>query len=179
MNESKHATLLLPAISRPELSCGVTSPLRVFLSYAGRDAFEAALLQECLETRLAGNGVVVVWTFERDQRPDESSISRSVKETVQDSVAVIFLLSPFTIEAGSTQWMELAYADAFGIPVFILLHHLTYDDLKRVERGVPPLILQSQCTPAVRWRGIESDLRELLRYQAERTSSQRSEGGPE
>lgn len=139
----------------------VASNLRIFLSYSGSDRFEAALLQEWLEQKFASTGVEV-WTFERDQRRDESDISRSLKDTVRDSAAVVFLLSPFTIEAGAAQWMELAYADAFGVPTFILLHHLSYSDLLRTERGVPPLIRQSQCTPAIQWRGMEGDLRKLL-----------------
>ena len=55
--------------------------------------------------------------------------------------------------------MELAYADAFGIPAFILLHHLTFDELKRAEPGVPPLVLEGQCTLAVDWRSLEDGLR--------------------
>jgi hypothetical protein len=139
----------------------VTSPRRIFLSYSGHDQFEAALLQEWLETRF-GASDVIVWTFERDQSRDESNLSRSLKETVRGSAAVIFLLSPFTIDTGAAQWMELAYADAFGIPTFILLHHVTYKELMRTERGVPPLVRQSQCTPAIDWRSMESDLRKHL-----------------
>lgn len=135
--------------------------LRIFLSYSRQDQFEAALLQEWLETRFGSDGISV-WTFERDQRRDEPNVSRSLKETVQESAAIIFLLSPFTIEAGAAQWMELAYADAFAIPTFILLHHVTYGELVRAERGVPPLVRQSQCTPAVEWKAMEQDLRECL-----------------
>jgi hypothetical protein len=137
------------------------SQLRIFLSYSGQNEFEASLLQECLETRFGLNGVAV-WTFKRDQRRDEANVSRSLKETVRASAAVIFLLSPFTIDAGAAQWMELAYADAFDLPTFILLHHVTYEELMRVERGVPPLVRQSQCTPAVDWKSIQSDLRKHL-----------------
>jgi hypothetical protein len=134
---------------------------RIFLSYSAQDQFEAVLLQEWLETRFR-SGEVTVWAFERDQRRDQSNVSRSLKETVRGSAAVIFLLSPFTMEAGAAQWMELAYADAFEIPTFILLHHVTYDELMRTERGVPPLVRQSQCTPAIEWRSIEPDLRAHL-----------------
>lgn len=135
--------------------------LRIFLSYSRQDQFEAALLQHWLETRFGGDGVSV-WTFERDQRRDEANVSRSLKETVRESAAVVFLLSPFTIEAGAAQWMELGYADAFGIPTFILLHHMTHGELMQIARGVPPLVRQSQCTPAIEWRGMEHDLRRLL-----------------
>lgn len=137
------------------------NPLRIFLSYSGENEFEASLLQECLEKRLEPSGVTV-WTFKRDQRRDEADVSRSLKETVRASAAVIFLLSPFTIDAGAAQWMELAYADAFDLPTFILLHHVTYDELMRVERGAPPFVRQSQCTPAVDWRSIEPGLRTQL-----------------
>jgi hypothetical protein len=134
---------------------------QIFLSYAGKDQFEATLLQEWLESKFREIGVKV-WTFHRDQRRDEANISRSLKDTIHDSAAVVFLLSPNTIEAGAAQWMELAYADAFGIPTFILLHHPSYDDIVRTERGVPPLIRQSQCTPAVQWKTMEDDLRKHL-----------------
>ncbi|HSY50160.1 MAG TPA: hypothetical protein VLC46_15195 [Thermoanaerobaculia bacterium] len=50
----------------------MTSSLRIFLSYSGMDGFEAALLQEWLENRFASTGVTV-WTFDRDQRRDEST----------------------------------------------------------------------------------------------------------
>jgi hypothetical protein len=100
----------------------VSSQPRVFLSYSRRDGFEAALLQHWIETRLASMAVMV-WTFERDQRGDERNVSESLKNVVRESMAVVFLLSPYTIESGAAQWMELAYADAFGIPTFVLLHH--------------------------------------------------------
>jgi hypothetical protein len=137
------------------------TPLQIFLFYSGSDGFEAALLQEWLEARFDSSDVQV-WTYERDQRRDEVNVSRSLKETVQESAAVVFLLSPSTIEAGAAQWMELAYADAFGVPTFILLHRLTYAELMRTERGVPPLIRQSQCTPAIEWRWMETDLRRII-----------------
>ena len=105
---------------------------------------------------------VMVWTFERDQRGDERNVSESLKNVVRESMAVVFLLSPYTIESGAAQWMELAYADAFGIPTFVLLHHLTYEELVRIERGVPPLVRQSQCTPAIEFRKMEADLRNIL-----------------
>jgi len=49
--------------------------------------------------------------------------------------------------------------DAFGIPAFILLHRLTFDRLKRADRGAPPLVLEGQCTLAVDWRSLENGLR--------------------
>ena len=87
--------------------------------------------------------------FGRDQARDQRSIGISLKERVRESAAVIILLSKFTLESGSTQWMDLAYADAFGIPAFILLHHLTFDELRRADRGAPPVVLEGQCTIAL------------------------------
>jgi hydroxylamine reductase (hybrid-cluster protein) len=55
--------------------------------------------------------------------------------------------------------MELAYADAFGIPTFVILHHLTHADLLHSNEGVPPLLLSSQCNAASDWRQIVADLR--------------------
>ena len=131
---------------------------QIFLSYAGEDAFEAILLKDAIEALLKDVGVRV-WAFGRDQAKDQRSIGTSLKEQVRGSVAVIILLSRFTLESGATQWMELAYADAFGIPAFILLHHLTFDELKRSERGAPPLVLEGQCTIALEWRSLENGLR--------------------
>jgi hypothetical protein len=54
--------------------------------------------------------------------------------------------------------MELAYADAFGIPTFVLLHRITFDELRNAEKGVPPLLLTGQCTEARQWRTIKDDL---------------------
>jgi hypothetical protein len=141
-----------------------------FLSYAGEDAFEAVLLKEAIEVLLHDIGVRV-WAFGRDQARDQRSIGTSLKERVRESVAVIMLLSRFTLESGATQWMELAYADAYGIPAFILLHRLTYDELMG-EAGVPPLIRESQCTLAVEWRSLENGLRDCCgKVQAGRVAS--------
>jgi hypothetical protein len=137
----------------------MTSRAVVFLSYAGEDAFEATLLQSYLENELVGLDVSV-WTYERDQGSSERDVARSLREHVRESSAAIVLLSAFTLASGATQWMELAYADAFQIPTFILLHHLTYDDLKRSERDVPPLVLQGQCTQARDWRSLDQELRQ-------------------
>ena len=58
--------------------------------------------------------------------------------------------------------MELAYADAFDIEIFVLLHHLNFAELERFETGVPPLLLASRCNPAMRWRDIVEDLRHVV-----------------
>lgn len=134
---------------------------QVFISYSGHDAFEASLLQFALDTLLADDGVTT-WTFQRDQDRSERDIARSLKERVKQSIATIFLVSPITLKSGATQWMELAYSDAFNVATFVLLHHLDYNELKRNERGVPPLLLSSQCNSALAWREIVNDIKELL-----------------
>ena len=132
--------------------------MEVFLSYSGRDSFEAGLLQFAVEALLADLGAVV-WTYERDQGRSERQIAQSLKARVQGSSAAIFLASPSTFAAGAAQWMELAYADAFGVPIFVLLHRLTFAELKAKEEGVPPLLLEGQCNPATQWREVVADVR--------------------
>jgi hypothetical protein len=72
---------------------------QVFISYAGRDAFEASLLQYAIESMLANEGVEA-WTFQRDQARSEKEIARSLKDRVRESSASIFLVSPDTLESG-------------------------------------------------------------------------------
>jgi hypothetical protein len=134
---------------------------QIFLSHADEDAFEAELLQLQLENSLSDHGVRV-WSYKRDQAGDERNIGSSIRERVRESAAVIMLVSQYTIGSGATQWMELAYADAFNIPTFVLMHHMTFEDLKR-SSGVPPLVLQGQSMPAVNWRSVEAELREKLK----------------
>jgi hypothetical protein len=127
---------------------------RIFLSHAGGDRFEASLLQFAVEHILAHLGATV-WTYRRDQARDEHDIAGSLKARVRQSNAVIFLLSPSTLEMSGTQWMELAYADAFDKPVFILLHRLDFAGLAARSQGVPPLVLASQCSDAaLDWRAV-------------------------
>lgn len=126
---------------------------QIFLSYSGEDSFEASLLQFAMEKLLEKSGVCV-WSYERDQDKDASNISKSLKEKIKESKATIFLASPSTLNSGATQWMELAYSDAFDVPTYILLHRMTYQDLKQKERGVPPLVLSSQCNSAIDWKDI-------------------------
>ncbi len=130
---------------------------KIFLSYSGEDAFEASLLQFAYESLLKEKNVSV-WTYQRDQSKHERDISGSLKEMVKKSKATIFLVSPTTLNSGAAQWMELAYSDAFEIPTFILLHHLSYQDLKNKEKGVPPLLLSGQCNHAVDWKSIKQEL---------------------
>lgn len=135
--------------------------VQVFISYAGHDSFEASLLQFSIETLLAPQGVTA-WTFQRDQSRSENEIAKALKKSVQNSIATVFIVSPSTIEAGAAQWMELAYADAFDVETFVLLHHLDYNDLKNKDRSVPPLLLASQCNSAMEWRKVVEDIRNLV-----------------
>ena len=135
---------------------------QVFISYSGRDEFEASLLQYALESMLADEGVDA-WTFQRDQARSEKEIARSLKDRVRESSASIFLVSPDTLDSGATQWMELAYADAFNVTTFVLLHRLEFDDLRQRATGVPPLLLSSQCNPASDWKVVVEDIRKLIK----------------
>ena len=136
---------------------------QVFISYSGRDEFEASLLQLTLEQLLEKEGVVA-WTFQRDQERSEKEIALSLKNHVRESAASIFLVSPDTLESGASQWMELAYADAFDVRTFVLLHHLKFQDLKEAT-GVPPLLLSSQCNSAMEWKSVVEDIGKLLKEQ--------------
>ena len=74
---------------------------QVFISYSGRDAFEASLLQYAIESMLGSEGVTA-WTFQRDQALSEKEIARSLKNRVSESFVSIFLVSPDTLESGTT-----------------------------------------------------------------------------
>jgi len=137
---------------------------QVFISYAGHNAFEAELLQFAFEALLSEERVTV-WTFQRDQNRSEKEIAKSLKDRIRESVATLLLISPETIDNGATQWMELAYSDAFDIPTFVLLHHIDHKELKRREHGVPPLLLASQCNPTSSWKQIVEDVRALVKEQ--------------
>lgn len=130
----------------------------VFISYAGQDEFEAELLKFALETLLEGVGVGA-WIFRQDQNRAERDVAESLKERVKSSCALVFLVSPATVERGATQWMELAYADAFDVPTFVLLHRLSYEELRTSNRGVPPLLLARQCNAAADWRTVVDGIR--------------------
>jgi hypothetical protein len=135
---------------------------KVFISYSGHDSFEANLLQYALETMLAPEGVVA-WTYQRDQPRSEKEIAKSIKKQVRNSAATIFLVSPSTIKGSAAQWMELAYADAYNVQTYVLLHHLDYNEMKAKYKGVPPLLLAIHCTPALEWRTIADDLQTLFK----------------
>lgn len=133
----------------------------IFLSYAGKDSFEAGLLQFALERLLEDLGVVV-WTYERDQDKGERRIAHSLKARVQQASASIFLASPATFASGAAQWMELAYADAFDVPIYVLLHRMSFAELKAKEEGVPPLLLEGQCNPSSQWKDVIAAIRAQL-----------------
>ncbi len=135
--------------------------MELFLSYSGKDSFEAGLLQFALERMLENLGVTV-WTYERDQDKGERSIAYSLKTRVQGSSAAIFLASPATFASGAAQWMELAYADAFDVPIYVLLHRLSFAELKAKEEGVPPLLLEGQCNPSSQWKDVIKAIRAKL-----------------
>lgn len=131
----------------------------IFLSYANDHAFEADLLQFAYEAMLRDLGVKV-WAYQRDQPRDEKTIAQSLKEQVRQSKALVFLLTPSTLDKGAAQWMELAYADAFEVPTFVLMHQIKYADLK--SRNAPPLLLARQCNESDQWRNLADDIRSLL-----------------
>lgn len=135
--------------------------MELFLSYSGKDSFEAGLLQFALERMLENLGVTV-WTYERDQDKGERNIAYSLKTRVQGSSAAIFLASPATFASGAAQWMELAYADAFDVPIYVLLHRLSFAELKAKEEGVPPLLLEGQCNPSSQWKDVIAAIRAKL-----------------
>lgn len=135
--------------------------MQVFISYSGHDAFEASLFQFAIETMLVDERVTA-WTFQRDQQRSEKEIAAALKESVRKSIATVFIVSPSTLNGGAAQWMELAYSDAFGVKTFVLLHHLDYQQLRTNEQGIPPLLLASQCNPALHWKTIVEDIRSLV-----------------
>lgn len=130
----------------------------IFLSYSSDNSWEADLLQFAFETMLA-DAKIRVWTYERDQAKNEKAIAERLKTQVKASRALVFIVSAGTLDRGAAQWMELAYADAYEIPTFVLLHQLSYQDLRQRQGGVPPLLLAAQCNSAKQWRDIASDLR--------------------
>ena len=134
---------------------------RVFLSYSSEDGFEASLLQFAVETLLSDRNVKV-WTFQRDQARDQKGVAGSLKTHIRQSRAGVVLISPATLRFGAAQWMELAYLDAFEIPIFILLHRVSFHELKAQKKGVPPLLPESQCNPASEWENVVAALRNYI-----------------
>jgi hypothetical protein len=139
---------------------------RIFRSYAGEDAFEASLLQYAIEHCLADLRAVV-WTCQRDQAHDEKAIAEGIKRQIREAQALILLVSPATLTFGATRWMELACADALEVPIFVLLSHVSYAELREREKGVPPLLLQSQCNNATRWQDVVDQIRRRLTTRTE------------
>ena len=79
----------------------------IFLSYSGDESLEADLLQFAIE-KLSQDVRARVWTCERSQRRDGGDVARSLKDGAKGSRAVLFLITPSTLETGAPQWMELA-----------------------------------------------------------------------
>jgi hypothetical protein len=84
------------------------------------------------------------------------------RASIYEMCSTIFLVSPATLDGGGTQWMELAYSDAFEVPTFVVMHHLTYQDLTANDKGIPPLLLSSQCNPATDWQRLIGQVRTLI-----------------
>lgn len=139
----------------------MTKDTQVFLSYSSEDIFEADLLQYVAENMLA-DLKVTLWAYHRDQARDQRSIAGGVRDMVRRSAAMIFLASRSTLDVGSTQWMELAYADAFGLPIFIILHRTTVPEIRTRLEHVPPLMLEANCNPSHEWRQVVSAVRSRL-----------------
>ena len=135
---------------------------QIFISYSGHDEFEAGLLQFAFEKLLADKNVTA-WTYRRDQKRSENEIAKSIKSRIKQSIATVFLVSPSTLKYGATQWMELAYSDAFEVDTFVLLHHLKYQELKENRKGIPPFLLSSQCNSANEWRSVAGDIKKMLK----------------
>lgn len=143
---------------------------QIFLSYSGDDEFEAQLLQYAVEQLLADLRVSV-WTYQRDQKGDVRNIGKSLKERVREATATVFLVSPSTLQSGATQWMELAYSDAYDVPTFVILHRLTFSQLRGRRKGVPPLLLEGQCNPSSEWRKVVKALRARIVHEGSETPS--------
>ena len=75
---------------------------------------------------------------------------------------MLFLVSQATLDRGANQWTELAYADAFDVPIFILLHHMTLAGLRAQAERASQLLLESQCNPSIEWRRVVADIRARL-----------------
>lgn len=127
--------------------------LQIFISYSSHNEFEATLLQFAIE-KLLEDKKVSVWTFQKDQKCSEKEVANSIKQKVKESIATVFLVSPYTLKSGATQWMELAYSHAFNVETYILLHNLSYKDLQTKGRSIPPLVTSSQCNLATKWELI-------------------------
>ena len=135
--------------------------MQIFLSHTGKDAFEADLLQITLEGLLADLDVKV-WSYLRDQSTGERRVSSSNLAQVRKSEAMIYLVSPATLEGGANQTIELGYAEALEKHIEVILHRLTYDDLKSAGSKVPITVLEGSCTPATEWRKVAQALRDHL-----------------
>jgi hypothetical protein len=140
--------------------------MQIFLSHTGEDAFEADLLQLTLERWLADLNVKV-WSYLRDQSTAERRVSGEILSQVRRSDAMLYLVSPATLDGGANQTIELGYAEALEKRIEVMLHRLSYDDLKAAGRKVPISVLEGSCTPATDWRKVAQSLREHLLLSAQ------------
>jgi hypothetical protein len=135
--------------------------MQIFLSHASEDAFEADLLQLTLEHWLSDLDIQV-WSYVRDQPSAERQVSGRILEQVRRCRAMVYLISPATLEGGANQTIELGYAEAFDKRIEVMLHRLTFEDLKAAGNKVPISVLTGFCTPATQWRKVAQALREHL-----------------
>lgn len=91
---------------------------------------------------------IKVWSYLRDQSTGERRVSGRILEQVRQSSAMIYLVSPATLEGGANQTIELGYAEAFDKRIEVILHRLDYDDLTAAGSKVPLSVLAGSCTPA-------------------------------
>ena len=104
---------------------------------------------------------VCVWTYERDQEKSQTANRKeSQGARAWITAAVIFLASPSTL-APVAQWMELAYADAFDVPIFVLLHQMTFKTLKAMEEGVA-FAPRGAVSLAAEWQTVVAAIRDRL-----------------
>lgn len=84
----------------------------VFLSYSQRDSGLAALVRDNLEH--AGLSV-----FDFAESPEGAAISKTIRQELVDSFAVVLLLTPSSESSGNLAF-EAGMAMAWGKPVFVL-----------------------------------------------------------
>lgn len=104
-------------------------PRKIFLSYNGKDRAMACLLKFFVENELEHLGVWV-WLFEQHQSTSARNLKDQIRREIMTAGAMIFLVSPHTLEQSPTQWLELGMATAFETPCHTLLHYVQIDDAK-------------------------------------------------
>lgn len=137
-------------------------PAKIFLSFASPDRFEALLLKIVLRRVYLRAHRPSIWIYTHDQAPTTPNVPVSLKREVKSSDAFILLLSRSTLNRGSNQWMELAYADAYKKPTFVLLHRINYDVVKK-HRNTPVFLQPKHCTHSRDWKSMVPKLDQILR----------------